>query len=142
VVVWDNPNTYVASGLKRYEAEHDWFSSASGRYAPDLNPVEGIWSRLRRAMVNSAFGTLDDLDRTLRRELRRVQIRLHFVDGCLTTAALPSHHRAHPETSIITMSVAEGHDAGNDGRGSPANHSCIAAQTPAVRLRGIGDRVA
>jgi putative transposase len=43
-------------------------------------------------MANTAFDTPDDLDRTLRRELRRVQIRPHLVDGRLTATALPAHH--------------------------------------------------
>lgn len=80
--------------------------------------------------------------RTLRRELRKVPIRPHLVDGCLITNSLPSHHRPHPETSVATTSVAEGHDAGTHGQGSPANHSCFAARAPAVQLRGILGRVA
>ncbi|MEV0416585.1 transposase, partial [Streptomyces sp. NPDC050448] len=58
-------------------------------YAPDLNPVEAVWSLVRRAMANTAFDTSDDLDRTLRRELRRIQLRSHLIDGCLTATGLP-----------------------------------------------------
>jgi glyoxylase-like metal-dependent hydrolase (beta-lactamase superfamily II) len=39
-------------------------------------------------MANTAFGTPDDLDRTLRRELRRIQLRPHLIDGCLTATDL------------------------------------------------------
>ncbi|MGW9137624.1 IS630 family transposase [Streptomyces sp. NPDC055681] len=90
VVVWDNLNTHLTAGLKRYEAEHDWLTTIRlPPYAPDLNPVEGIWSLLRRAMANTAFDTPDDLDRILRRELRRTQLRPHLIDGCLTATGLP-----------------------------------------------------
>ncbi|MCX4537747.1 transposase (plasmid) [Streptomyces sp. NBC_00841] len=90
VVVWDNLNTHLTAGLKRYEAEHDWLTTIRlPSYAPDLNPVEGIWSLLRRAMANTAFDTPDDLDRILRRELRRTQLRPHLIDGCLTATGLP-----------------------------------------------------
>ncbi|WP_443044167.1 IS630 family transposase [Streptomyces sp. NBC_00353] len=90
VVVWDNLNTHLTAGLKRYEAEHDWLTTIRlPPYAPDLNPVEGIWSLLRRAMANTAFDTPDDLDRILRRELRRTQLRPHLINGCLTATGLP-----------------------------------------------------
>lgn len=73
VAVWDNLNTHLAAGLKRYEAEHDWLTTVRlPPYAPDLNPVEAVWSLVRRAMANTAFGRPDDLDHTLRRELHRI----------------------------------------------------------------------
>ncbi|MEU3906222.1 transposase [Streptomyces goshikiensis] len=73
MVVWDNLNTHLAAGLKQYEAEHDWLTTIRlPAYAPDLNPVEAVWSLMRRAMANTAFDTPDDLDRKLRRELRRI----------------------------------------------------------------------
>ncbi|WP_420082048.1 IS630 family transposase (plasmid) [Streptomyces sp. JL4002] len=89
VVVWDNLNTHLAAGLKRYEAEHDWLTTVRlPAYAPDLNPVEAVWSLVRRAMANTAFDTPDDLDRVLRRELRRIQLRPHLINGCLTATGL------------------------------------------------------
>ncbi|WP_405845185.1 hypothetical protein [Streptomyces sp. NBC_01518] len=39
-------------------------------------------------MANTAFDTPDDLDRALRRELRRIQLRPHLIDGCLAATAL------------------------------------------------------
>ncbi|MFE6849069.1 hypothetical protein [Streptomyces sp. NPDC057686] len=56
-------------------------------YAPDLNPVEAIWS-LDRAMANTAFETPEDLDRKLRRELHKNHLRPHLIDGCLTAPGL------------------------------------------------------
>ncbi|WST35540.1 ISL3 family transposase (plasmid) [Streptomyces sp. NBC_01166] len=89
VVVWDNLNTHLAAGLKRYEAEHDWLTTVRlPPYAPDLNPVEAVWSLVRRAMANTAFTTPDDLDRKLRSELRRIQLRPRLIDGCLTATRL------------------------------------------------------
>lgn len=79
VVVCGNLNTHLAAGLKRYEAEHDWLTSVRlPPYAPDLNPVEAVWSLVRRAMANTASAIPDDLDRVLRRELRRIQLRPHL----------------------------------------------------------------
>ncbi len=81
--------THLAAGLKRYEAEHDWLTTVRlPPDAPDLNPVEAVWSLGRRAMANTAFTTPHDLDRKLRRELRRIQLRPHLIDGCLTATDL------------------------------------------------------
>ncbi|WP_433916361.1 IS630 family transposase [Streptomyces sp. NBC_01744] len=97
VVVWDNLNTHLAAGLKRYEAENDWLTTIRlPPYAPDLNPVEAVWSLVRRATANTAFDTPDDLDRTLRRELRRIQIRPHLIDGRLTATGLAINPSTSP----------------------------------------------
>ncbi|MEV5153887.1 transposase [Streptomyces werraensis] len=67
-------NTRLTAGLKQYEAEHDLLTTVRlPPYAPDLNPVEVLWSLVCGAMADTAFGTPDALDRTLRRELRRIQ---------------------------------------------------------------------
>jgi transposase len=58
-------------------------------YAPDLNPVEGIWSIVRRyGQANTAFTDPDHLIRTLRTRLRESQYRRDLIDGCLTGTGL------------------------------------------------------
>ncbi|MFF5482166.1 hypothetical protein ACFY5C_33300 [Streptomyces sp. NPDC012935] len=53
--------------------------------APGLNPVEGIWSVLRRATVaNRAFADPDDLITAVRRGLRQLQGRHDDLDGRLS----------------------------------------------------------
>ncbi len=88
VVVWDNLNTHLAAGLKRHEAERDRLTTVRlPPYALDLNPVEAVWSLVRRAGANTAFST-PDLDRVLRPELRGIQLRPHLIDGCLAANGL------------------------------------------------------
>lgn len=66
-------------------------------YAPDLNPVEGVWSLLRRGpLANLAFTDDDHLEGTLHRGLRHIQHRPHLIDGCLTGSQL---QLAHPPTT-------------------------------------------
>ncbi|WP_179203160.1 transposase, partial [Streptomyces griseiscabiei] len=69
---------------------HDWITCYFlPAYAPDLNPVEGIWSLLRRSsQANTAFTDPDHLMRTLRQGLRQIQYRSNLVDGCLTETGL------------------------------------------------------
>ncbi|MEO3853087.1 transposase [Streptomyces sp. B8F3] len=57
-----NLNTHLAAGMRRYIAAREWLSVFQlAPYAPDLNPVEGIWSVLRRAtLANRAFADPDD----------------------------------------------------------------------------------
>ncbi|MGQ4436034.1 transposase [Streptomyces sp. SAS_260] len=89
VVVWDNLNTHLAAGSKRHKTEHDWHTTIRlPSYAPDLNPVEAVWSLVRRATANTALGTPHGLDRTLRRELRGIQLRTHLIASCLTATGL------------------------------------------------------
>lgn len=56
-----------------------------------LNPVEGIWSLLRRGLLaNTAFTDDEHLERTLRRGLRHIQLRPDLIDGCLGGTGLTS----------------------------------------------------
>ncbi|MFI2242447.1 transposase, partial [Streptomyces chrestomyceticus] len=58
-------------------------------YAPDLNPVEGLWSILRRTtLANRAFADPEDLITAVRRGLRQLQYRSDVIDGCLTGTGL------------------------------------------------------
>lgn len=76
--------------MKKFIAEHDWLTAYHlPPYAPDLNPVEGIWSLLRRGpQANTAFTDPEHLIRTMRRGLRRIQYRSHLVDGVLAETGL------------------------------------------------------
>jgi len=94
VLIWDNLNTHLAAGMKEFVAAQDWLTVYQlPPYAPDLNPVEGIWSLLRRGfLANVAFADPDHLVRTVRRGLRKIQYRPQLIDGCLAAtglAALP-----------------------------------------------------
>ncbi|MGW0530544.1 transposase, partial [Streptomyces sp. NPDC003032] len=90
VLVWDNLNTHLTAGMLRYIADRDWLTVFQlPSHAPDLNPVEGIWSVLRRTTVaNRAFTSPDDLIIAVRRGLRQLQYRHNILDGCLTGTGL------------------------------------------------------
>ena len=53
-----------------------------------LNPAEGIWSLLKRSMVNFAAGDLDGLVRIVKRKLNKTQYRPHLIGGCLAGTGL------------------------------------------------------
>jgi len=96
VLIWDNLNTHRAAGMRDYADGHDWLTIVQlPSYAPDVNPVEGVWSLLRRGpLANTAFTDDDHLERTLRRGLRHIQLRPDLIDGCLTGTRLSLTHDA------------------------------------------------
>ncbi|MFJ9864267.1 transposase [Streptomyces sp. NPDC101165] len=90
VLIWDNLNVHLAAGMRQFIAERDWLTVYQlPSYAPDLNPVEGIWSLLRRGRLsNTAFTTPEHLIQTIRGGLRTIQYRPGVIDGCLAGAGL------------------------------------------------------
>ncbi|MBC9719726.1 transposase [Streptomyces sp. TRM66268-LWL] len=90
VLVWDNLNVHLDVRLRTWTAGRDWLIVHQlPSHAPDLNPVEGIWSLLRRGWLsNVAFTNPEHLVQTIRRGLRTIQYRSDLIDGCLTGTGL------------------------------------------------------
>ncbi|MFE2036238.1 transposase [Streptomyces scopuliridis] len=90
ILIRDNLNVHKAAGLREFAETRDWLTIYHlPPYAPDLNPVEGIWSLLRRSWLsNVAFTTPEHLVQRIRRGLRRIQYRSHLIDGYLTETGL------------------------------------------------------
>ncbi|MFF0094904.1 hypothetical protein ACFYSF_33885 [Streptomyces canus] len=79
--------------MREYAAAHDWLTFVQlPSYEPALNPVEGVWSLLRR-------GPLAGQHRLHRRRvprthpphrgLRHIQLQPDLIDGCLAGTRLP-----------------------------------------------------
>ena len=64
---WDNLNIHLAPELADFAQENKaWLRVYRlPAYAPGLNPADGIWSLLKRAMVNFAAADLDGLVRII-----------------------------------------------------------------------------
>jgi transposase len=90
VLIWDNLNVHKDARLRAFIDTHDWITCYFlPAYAPDLNPVEGIWSLLRRSsQANTAFTDPDHLMHALRHGLRQIQYRSELIDGCLAETRL------------------------------------------------------
>ncbi|XWY53339.1 IS630 family transposase [Streptomyces ipomoeae] len=90
VLVWDNLNVHRDRRLREFIDTHDWITCYFlPPYAPDLNPVEGVWSLLRRSsQANTAFTDLDHLMSALRHGLRQIQYRSNLIEGCLAETGL------------------------------------------------------
>ncbi|WP_206068651.1 transposase [Nonomuraea composti] len=71
---WDNLNVHLAGQLADFAAEHaDWLRIVQlPAYAPELNPVESVWSLLRRSMANLVIANLTGLVRLVKRKLGKI----------------------------------------------------------------------
>ena len=58
-------------------------------YAPDLNPVEGIWSVLKRGVLaNLAMASFGHLVQVIRHGLKKIQYQPGLIEGCLVGTGL------------------------------------------------------
>nr|WP_084316012.1 IS630 family transposase [Actinospica robiniae] len=90
VLIWDNLNTHVCSAMKKFIAEHDWLTVYQlPAYSPDLNPTEGIWSLVRRALANIAFADLAHLEHAIRQRLRIIQHQPALIPLCQSGVSHP-----------------------------------------------------
>jgi transposase len=89
VVVWDNLNSHVSAAMAELVAARDWLTVYQlPPYAHELNPVEPVWSRLKRSLANLAKRNITQLTAPLKTRLRRMQYRPGLLDGFLTGTGL------------------------------------------------------
>ncbi|MFI0425237.1 transposase [Spongiactinospora sp. 9N601] len=95
---WDNLNVHLAGQLADFAAENaGWLRLIQlPAYAPELNPAEGVWSLLRRALANFAVTDLPGLVRLVKRRLKKIQYRPHLLTGCLAQTGLTLDTPAKP----------------------------------------------
>ena len=90
VLVWDNLNVHLRAELRAFTGRQPWlrvFQLPS--YAPDLNPLEGIWSVLKRGVLaNLAVTSFSHLLQVLRHGLKKIQYQPGLIEGCLAETGL------------------------------------------------------
>ena len=57
-------------------------------YASELNPVEAVWSHLKRSLANLTKHNIDQLTALAKARLRRMQYRPGLLDGFLAKTRL------------------------------------------------------
>ena len=76
VLVWDNLNTHVSGVMAELIAARDWLMVYQlPAYAHKLNPVEPLWSHLKRSLANLAKRNLAQLTALVKTRLRCMQYR-------------------------------------------------------------------
>lgn len=89
VVIWDNLNTHRSAAMRELIAARDWLRVIRlPAYAPDLNPVEHVWSHIKRGLGNLLVWGVDELVAVVKNRLKRVQYRPGLLDAFLAHTRL------------------------------------------------------
>jgi len=89
VLVWDNLNTHVSRAMRELIAARDWLTVFQlPPYASELNPVEPVWSNLKRSLANLTKHDIDQLTTLVKTRLRRMQYRPGLLEGFLAKTHL------------------------------------------------------
>lgn len=90
LVVWDGLAAHRAAAVREWLAEHPRFSAVRlPAYAPELNPVEGLWAWLKGTqLANVCAGLLGPVLERARRGFKRARRRPSLLLGFLHKAGL------------------------------------------------------
>jgi transposase len=89
VVVRDNLNAHISAAMAKLIAARDWLTVCRlPAYAHELNPVERVWSVLKRSLANLVKRDLGQLTALARTRLRRMQYRPDLLEGFLAGTGL------------------------------------------------------
>ncbi|MBG0855096.1 transposase [Streptomyces spinoverrucosus] len=90
ILIWDNASTRHAKVLREFcDRNSDWLTVVKlPPYAPDLNPVEGVWAHLKKSLANLAPHAVEDLTPLVKNRLRSIQRRPEVLDGFIAETGL------------------------------------------------------
>lgn len=89
VLVWDNLNSHVSAAMTELIAARDWLTVVQlPPYAHELNPVELVWSHLKRSLANLAKRDLAQLTALVKTRLKWMQYRPGLLNGFLASTRL------------------------------------------------------
>ena len=89
VLVWDNLNTHVSAAMAELIAARPWLTVFRlPPYAHELNPVESVWSHLKRSLANLTKHTIAELTALVKTRLKRMQYRPALLAGFLASTGL------------------------------------------------------
>jgi DDE superfamily endonuclease len=89
VLIWDNLNTHASAAMTGLIQARDWLTVY--RLPPcahELNPVEPVWSHLKRSLANLAKRNLAQLTALVKTRLKRMQYRPALLEGFLASTGL------------------------------------------------------
>ena len=96
VLVWDNLNTHTSRAMRELINARSWLTVYQlPSYASELNPVEGVWSSLKRSLANLTKHNIGQLTALVKTRLRRMQYRPGLLDGFLARTGLDLSNPHH-----------------------------------------------
>jgi transposase len=91
IVVWDNLPAHTSGAMRAWLADQrEWLQAEYlPAYAPDLNPVEGLWANLKGVeLANRACGSLEELAAAAEQGIGRVRGESQLLFAFLDQAGL------------------------------------------------------
>jgi putative transposase len=89
VLIWDNLSTHTSKVMAEVIAARPWLTVFRlPPYAHELNPVESVWSQLKRSLANLTRHTLAELTALVKSRLKRMQYRPALLAGFLASTGL------------------------------------------------------
>ena len=89
VLVWDNLNRHKSATMRGLIGSRSWLTVFYlPPTAPELNPVEGVWSVMKSGLVNLVKTEIDQLHGLVKQRLRRMQYRPELLAGLLAKTGL------------------------------------------------------
>lgn len=89
VLVWDNLTAHHDAVMGKLLTARTWLTVYRfPTYAPELNPVEGVWSNLKRGLGNLAARGIDQLAALVKTRLKKMQYRPSLIDAFIAETGL------------------------------------------------------
>jgi len=89
VLVWDGLNTHTSRAMRELIAARAWLTVFQlPAYAPELNPVEPVWSNLKRSLANLTKHDINHLTLLVKTRLRQMKYRPGLLGGFLAKPGL------------------------------------------------------
>jgi putative transposase len=89
VLVWDNLNSHLSAAMTELIEARDWLTVYQlPPYAHELNPVEPVWSHLKRSLANLAKHDITQLSDLVKTRLKKMQYRPCLLGGFLASTGL------------------------------------------------------
>ncbi|MEV6636558.1 transposase [Actinoplanes sp. NPDC051470] len=97
VLVWDRLSTHRSPPIRKAIAARPWLRVyLLPSYAQELNPVEKVWSTMKRSLSNHCVSTATDLTAAVKNRLNRMQCRSGLIDAFFTGTGLSPPTPARP----------------------------------------------
>jgi hypothetical protein len=90
VLIWDRLSLHKTPTIRAAITARPWLRVyLLPAYAPELNPVEKVWSTMKTSLANLTARTANELTTAVKNRLKRMQYRTGLIDGYFTGTGLP-----------------------------------------------------
>jgi len=90
VLLWDGGSIHKREDVHAFLGRHPRLTvHRFPAYAPELNPDEFVWTKMKGDLANGAPEDLRHLDSELRRSFRRIHGSQHLIWSCIFHSDLP-----------------------------------------------------